>query len=105
MDQILDRLIAQAPAQNEGTIEAQITFRKSGRRVAGAVKAVSEIDGLYEVLSVGMRPTKNGVPPEHVMVKLFFRAADVESVEIPWKSESPTIASPRPSGIVIPGQS
>jgi len=102
MQGILERLIAEAAEESDGVVEAQVTFRSNGRDVAGAVRKVRELNGVFELLSVGVRPTQNGSPPEPVMVKVFFRAEDLESVAIPWKDESPRILTPS-SRVVMPG--
>lgn len=104
IEELIERLIADAPVEAKQSFPAQIHF-KDGRFVAGQVSraAFNENDvikSLYRLHTVA-KTKQNGVE-EAIMVVMFFAADAVLHLDVPV--EQPKIAVPEGAGrIVMPG--
>lgn len=93
MKDFLDKLIAEAPEENEGAVQLQLQI--GGANYAGAMKH-SEHKGLYEIITIG---TQGGQP---VPCRIIFTARVVETVQLLMDSAEMTLTQ-RKSGIIVPG--
>jgi len=98
MKDLLDKLIAEAPPENEGAAPLQLQIR--GQVYAGGLRKSQDHEGCYELLTVGQQG-RNALA-----VSVVFKADAVDIVFIP-KGEMSDIVQPRKngSGIILPGAS
>lgn len=93
MEQVLEDLIAKAPADNEGSVEVQLHFEQGG--VQGAVRRTDK-PGVYLCTSVSPRidPTSGRpVPGELVRFDCYFLGADVLRIAVPMPIEKTMVQS------------
>lgn len=99
MKKLIDRLIADAPPENEGAVSLQIQL--GGSTFAGAVKHSNE-DGLYEMITIGQNPQTR----QPMGIRVYLKADAIEAVFAPMEGEMPKgLSLPSKSGLVIPGMS
>jgi hypothetical protein len=101
MNDILDKLLAAAPEEQHGAIEAQLRFR-NGVAVAGSVRR-GDLAGTYVLTTIGQQalgPEGRGGQTRQVIVEMFFLGIDLISIE---RFKEKTVDLSLPAGTIIPG--
>ena len=97
MKKVLDYLISQAPDENDGAAQVQVTVGAVG--YAGAIKKSSVGDDIYEMLTVGQTPQQ-----QPVMVTIYIKASAITSVQMMNSEEPSSLLIPKDrGGIKMPG--
>jgi hypothetical protein len=88
---LLNKLIAEAPAENKGAFEAQIQFRM-GPPMPGAIRK-GPVDGVYQMTVAGI------VDKKPVAMNLYFTPDDV--VYVMTKVEEARVVAPPGAGRIL----
>lgn len=81
MKELLDRLIAEAPEENKGARECQVTFEGSPPDVAAGALRKDAIEGVYVLTVIGQQPTPSG-RPKMLRADMYFTPDKIRRVEI-----------------------
>lgn len=97
MKELLDKLIAEAPKENDGAVEIQLQIASAIH--AGSMRKSPEHEGVYELLTIGQRPSEDGKSAIPIMVSIFFKPEAVTAVFVARKK---TMVE-QSSGLFVPG--
>lgn len=101
MKDILDKLIADAPDDNQGAVELQIQI--GALQYAGALRPSDEFDGLYELMTIAQKPSTDGRSAVPFALRIVFRPEAVTAVFIPaGEQETSNLYVPK-RGNIVPG--
>jgi len=95
MKDLLNKLIKEAPSENEGAAQTQLQI---GAMVhAGALRHSPDHKGFYELLTLGQTQDR-----KIFAISVIFRGEDVTAVIIPRGEQTQLVETPK-RGIIIPG--
>lgn len=107
--QVLDRLIAEAPEDQKGSIQAQIVCLIKGTNAtkiyAGSVRRHPDFSDIYIITTIGQRPSASG-RPEAVAVDVYLDGSTVMEVHVEGvlNDEPSRLVVPEGAGKVIPAR-
>lgn len=105
LHKLVEKLIADAPEEQQGAIECQITF-KTGQTTAGALRH-HDIEGVYVLTHIGVAPKVDGTGrpsgrPLPFKAEVYFELDTVLRVEVVTPLENSDLHVPD-SRIITPG--
>lgn len=101
MKSILDKLISEAPEENQGAFEGQISFRRGGS-IAGAIR---HFEGdIYEATGIADKPIPGTKETKKIVTKMYFSSGDVVLIAVEVRPDIPQIITPGGNDLHIPGR-